>query len=60
MKGDDNRDWLAWENACLACKHAHPKFGCIRLGVVVYGNGSKRGFELVPGGCNSWSQKAAE
>lgn len=57
MSGDDNSAYAAWRDACLSCRHSHPKWGCIRLGTVLYSDGSERGFELIPGGCNSWAAR---
>lgn len=59
MKGDDNSAFHAWRNACAACKHSHPKWGCIVMGTVVYGDGSEGGFQFVPGGCNRWTARDA-
>ena len=57
MKGDDNSAWEAWRNACLDCEHADPRLGCTVMGVVVYRDGSERGFALVPGGCSRWTAR---
>ena len=60
MVGDGKRElWKRWLNACDLCKHAHPKWGCIRLGTLLYDNGAEFGFALVPGGCKSWTPREA-
>jgi MoaA/NifB/PqqE/SkfB family radical SAM enzyme len=55
MRGDDNSAWLAWRDACKACEHYSAKYGCVRLGVVVYSNGAERGLPICMGGCKAWS-----
>lgn len=57
MKGDDNTAWQAWWNACDRCVHSHPKFGCIKMGTLVYESGAEYGFCLVPGGCARWEPR---
>jgi hypothetical protein len=59
MRGDDSSAWDAWRNACQMCRHSSAEYGCVRLGVVEYGNGRLAGFPQVRGGCNAWGEKAA-